>query len=92
MSSFLHEYIASNAVRPEACSQVYEYRGCHTDNLASSGPCAEACLQLASTILWTQTGLDIVHDSCFFLVSPTVGPGTSQLSLHQSLHNPKSRS
>ena len=40
-------------------------RGCHTDNLASSGLCLEACLQLASTILGTQAGLDIVHDSCF---------------------------
>ena len=40
-------------------------RGCHTDNLASSGLCPQACLQLASTILWTQAGLDIVHDSCW---------------------------
>ena len=67
---FLHQYRASNAVRPEACSEVCEYRswmrGCHTGNLASSGLCPEACLQLASTILWSQAGLDIVQDSCFF--------------------------
>ena len=54
--------------RPEAYSEVYEYRswmrGCHTDNLASSRLCPEACLQLASTVLWTQAGLDIVNDSC----------------------------
>ena len=37
---------------------------CHTDNLASSGLCPETRLQLASTILWTQAGLDIVHESC----------------------------
>ena len=52
---FLHQYLASNAVRPEACSEVYEYRSwmrcCHTDNLAASGICSEACLQLASAIL-----------------------------------------
>ena len=64
---FLLQYLASNAVRPEACSEVYEYgswmRGCHTDNLASSGLCPDTCL-LASTILWTHAGLDIVHDSC----------------------------
>ena len=65
-------YLAFNAVRPEACLEVYEYRswmrGCHTDNFASSGLCPEACLQLASTILWTQAGLNIVHDSCCMLV------------------------
>ena len=66
---FLHQCLASNAVRPKACSEVYEYRswmrGCRTDNIASSGLCPEACLQLASTILWTQAGLDIVHDYCY---------------------------
>ena len=40
-------------------------QGCHTNNLAPSGLRPEACLQQASTILWTQAELDIFHGFCY---------------------------
>ena len=66
-------------------------RDCHTDNLASGGLCPEDCLQLASTILWTQAGLDIVHDSCSTWSYPSLTCSHFSIMINNAIFSQMSR-